>query len=250
MWDTADDQIVAVSENALEARLGERSDADRELRLERVEDVDQEAIADGEQRFAFGGGKLVRRPVAAGLLEEGQRAVVVDEELVEEPVGSPETCREETPQPFATHFAASAIEAVDRSLGVFMPRLLDRSFDFEPLPDHRDLPERHTSLDHAERARVHADENRLLGAVTVAFEVGSMWCARVAQRVVDAGDWRGERQPVDGAARAFGRIDQGAVGHSVYRAGGGDGEHLFSGEGSRLAVTSRGVLWRGVLGFA
>ena len=102
--------------------------------------------------------KLLRDDVTAlfRVLQEQQRAVIMDEMVGEESFGLPETFHEETPQPASADLRAVAVEAGHFLARVLFLRTPDRHLQPHPVPDGGDLPERHAGLGHPEGTRIHA----------------------------------------------------------------------------------------------
>ena len=122
------------------------ADPDSPFGPQRLEDGREVPVAGGGEERLLAGGELVRRPVAARLLHEDQRAVVEDEVVGEELIGRPEALPEEAPEASAAHLGARAAEALDEALGVLLLRLADMCLDSHPVPDSLDLPEGDSDL--------------------------------------------------------------------------------------------------------
>src|SRR5215472_1852411 len=149
-------------ERDLRALLGEAADAEHAARREHAHRLAQRFVAVLGDRALLVARELVERQVAAGLLEEKQRTVVGDEEAREERLGRAEALPRPAPEPLAADFGAMAIEAGDRTLGMFARGLADLRTNAEPVAHARDLAERNAGLRHAERPGVHADDEHLL----------------------------------------------------------------------------------------
>src|SRR5690606_27551695 len=118
------------------------------------------------------------------LLDERERAIVRDKETREEFVRRSETIASAAPQPRSADLRARTLEAEHRALRMCALRRLDIPRNPKPVPDHADVAKRHAGRHHAERARIHADEDdlsRRFGAVPL--EIALMRLARVDQRV-------------------------------------------------------------------
>jgi hypothetical protein len=85
----------------------------------------------------------------------------------------------------AAHLAARAREAEHRPLRMLARRARHCSFDAEPVAHLRHVAEGHPRLCHAERSRVHAEEDHALGRVCVGIDVGVVRAPRVLERIVD-----------------------------------------------------------------
>ncbi len=181
----------------LGALLREVADADDMRWGERRDDLDERVVAGGEERLTLGRGQLLGDAVGAALLDEGERAVVGDEGPGEEPIGAAEQLFEEPPQALAGDLGATAREALDRALGVLRGRYADGGGDADPIAYGGDLAKRDAGLHHAERARVHADEEHATGRVAVAIEVDAMGGRSVDERVVDDRDRGREREAIE-----------------------------------------------------
>jgi hypothetical protein len=62
---------------------------------------------------------------------------------------------------------------------MLVARPLDGADDAEPIAHHRDVAERHAGLHHAERPRVHAEQEDFFPAATIAAQVELVRRARV-----------------------------------------------------------------------
>src|SRR5690606_36321067 len=125
----APDARDASVEHGARAVLGELADADHDLRGEGFDRLAQGAIARAEEELALARRELLRHPIAAALLHEDERAVVVDEEAVEEALGGGEALARPAPEPRPAHLGALRREAEDRALRVLLGRLLDLALD-------------------------------------------------------------------------------------------------------------------------
>ena len=170
------------------ACFAEAADAEDQARPQEVDDVDEGVIAGGIQRLALFAWQLVRGPVAPGVLEEGQRAVVPDEEPTEECLGGSETGLRPAPEALTADLPPRAGESRDRPGGMLLPRRFDAAVDAEPVAHGGYFAEGHPGLHHAEGTRVHSEEQdvRLGSAVTV--QVLTVCPAGVVERVVDMAD--------------------------------------------------------------
>ena len=82
---------------SLEAGFGEASNADRMVGLQDLEGLLEQLVAGFFQGSAQGRGEFIRGQVLRAFGQEAERAVVGDEGMVEESIGSPETVGEEAP---------------------------------------------------------------------------------------------------------------------------------------------------------
>jgi hypothetical protein len=91
---------------------------------------------------------------------------------------------------------------------VLLARLLHRRLDAEPVAHQRDLAERDAGLRHAERARVHAEEQHALSGRGISPQVQRVALACVLERVVDVAHGRSEAQARERAGQIIGRPEQ------------------------------------------
>ena len=88
-------------------------------------------VASGAEQLALGDRKLVGSTVFSTCFHEYERAIVGDKVLLEELVGRSKPIAEQAPEPFARDFAARAIQALDRPLGMFVFRSANFAVDAE-----------------------------------------------------------------------------------------------------------------------
>ena len=201
----------AVAEGGAGAVPAEAADPEDERRRHVSGDLPQGAVAGGEQGIALGRGQLVGGAVAAALLEEGERAVVPDEEAVEEAVRAAEAVPRPPPETASADLAAPAVEPLDRPPGVLGAGPSHPAVDAEPVPDQLDLAERDPGLHHAPGPGVHADQQHLGPFAAVAFEVGGVRFERVGQRIVHVRHRGREAQPPRNAAEGAGNGHRGGM---------------------------------------
>ena len=199
-------------DHVLEALLGKAADADQPLRLQRLDDGCQVTVAGGFQCALLGHRQLHRGAVLARGFQEHQRAVVDDDGLRKEIVGTAEAATNPSPKSATTHFRPSARKTVNRTLGMLMRRCLDGGLDAHPVTHRRDLAEGHAGLHHAEGARVHAQEHDLLVPLAIAGQIGGVRLPGILQRVVDVRHRRGKTQRFQLVAQLGGRLDQALAG--------------------------------------
>src|SRR5690606_24211494 len=148
-------------------------------------------------------------------LDEGQWTVVRDEEARKEALGRPEAVAGPAPEPGAADLRAGAVETEHRALRMRMLRRVDPPGDAEPVPDERDVAERHARLHHAERSGVHPDEQDLARCGRrVPLEVALERLPSVRQRVVRARYRRSEAQRADALAERAIELDELARGRA------------------------------------
>src|SRR5690606_37176341 len=94
------------AEGPLRGARGEAAHTDHERGHERPDDRAKRGVAALEQRIALAAWELVRREVPSPLFEEEQRAIVHDEEALEERLGRAEGLLEQPPEPRAAHLHA------------------------------------------------------------------------------------------------------------------------------------------------
>ena len=128
MQDAAD-FYVRLAKHFARFFLGEPADGHEPFRLQNRHDPGQVRVADFLKRLGLVGRQLVRRAVSAGVLEEGQRAVVHDEMPGEEGLRLAKFLGENPPKPAATHLAARAVKAQHGALGMLFGRLADGRVD-------------------------------------------------------------------------------------------------------------------------
>ena len=80
---------------------------------------------------------------------------------------------------------------------MFEARAFYRRLDAEPMADGGDFAEGDAGLHHAERPRVHAQEDDLLLGIPEFLQVRFVRRPRVIERVIDMGDRRPELEPID-----------------------------------------------------
>ena len=181
------------------ARLGIAADADDGADAERLDDDPQQLIAllvhrRHDLRRKFLGDDVT---TLLGVLQEEQRAVVVDQMIGEEGLGLAETFLKEPPETSAADLGPMAGETGHLLARVLFLRPSDRHLQPHPIPDRSDFPERHAGLGHPERSRVHAQEEHLLRPRSrVATQIGLMRSPGVVQRLVD--EVRGRRKGTSG----------------------------------------------------
>jgi hypothetical protein len=145
--------------NNLNSTLGrEFADADEPFGFQDPDDREQMGVARREKRGALGRWKFIGSAVPAALFQKRKGAIVRDEVVTEEFLGGAETFREQSPEPFAAHFAALAIEPDDGTFRMFARRAIDRRLDAEPIANSSDLAERDAGLGHAKRTGIHPEE--------------------------------------------------------------------------------------------
>ena len=201
----------AVGEHGAGPAFAPPADADDQARLEIVDDLQQRAVADPVERPPLVRRQLVRRSIAARCLQEGQRAIVPHEEPAEEGLGRAETVPRPAPQAAAADLAAGAREALDRPFRMLARRRFHAGPDAEPGAHQRDLPERHSRLHHAERSRVHAEQQHFRFGPAMPLQVLAMRRGGVLEGVVDVLDGRREREGADVPREGAG--DGGRPGH-------------------------------------
>ena len=121
------------------ALRGEVADADDPLRFKDADNFEQMFVAARKERFALTRLEFVGRAITAGFFQKSQRAIIHDEVLAKEFLGSAETFREQSPKTFAADLAPMAIESGDGTLRVFERRTIDPGFDAEQIADSANL---------------------------------------------------------------------------------------------------------------
>ncbi len=176
-------------------RLGITAHADDSTDAECLDHDAQELVA----LLIHGRHDLIREffrddvPPLLGILEEEQRAVVMDEVISEEDLGLTEAFLEQAPETTTAHLGAMAGEPGHLLAGVFVVGSTDRHLEPHPVADGGDLAERHASLGHAERAGVHAQEEYLpRPGSREATQVGLVRGPSIVQRLIDKVRWSGK----------------------------------------------------------
>ena len=183
------------------SRLGVTADADDGADAERLDHDAQELVALLVHRRH----DLIRQffrddvPTLLGVLEEQQRAIIMDQVLGEESLGLAETFLEQTPEAATADLGSVAGEAGDLLARMLFFGTPDRHLQPHPVADGGDLAERHAGLGHAERSGIHPQEEHLLrpgGGIST--QIGLVRSPRVVQRLVDVVRGRGECSPRQG----------------------------------------------------
>ncbi|MEY3130651.1 MAG: hypothetical protein RLY12_1023, partial [Verrucomicrobiota bacterium] len=175
--------------------LGVAAHADDGADTERLDDDPQQLVALLIHRRHDLVRELLRDGVTPllGVLEEQQRTIVMDEVIGEECLGRPETFLAESPQTATTDLRTVTGETGHLLTRVLFLRTPDRHLEPHPVPDGGYLPERHASLGHPERTRIHAQEEHLLRPRSrVASQIGLVRSPGVVQRLVDEVRGRGK----------------------------------------------------------
>lgn len=86
-------------------------------------------------------------------------------------------------------------------------RPVDVRFDFHPVAHSIDFAERHTGLDHAERAGIHSQKHDALAAATGMAKISLVRAPRVIERIVNVRNRLFEPKPVHASAELPGRLD-------------------------------------------
>ena len=181
------------------ARLGVATDADDRTDAKRLDHHAQQLVALLVHRRHDLRRQLLRDDVTPllGVLEEQQRAIVMDEMFGEEGLGRTETFLAETPQTTTADLRTVTGETGHLLAGVLFLRTPDRHLEPHPIPDGGDLPERHAGLGHPERTWIHAQEEHLLRPRSrIASQIGLVRSPGVVQRLVD--EVRGRRKGTSG----------------------------------------------------
>lgn len=188
---------VEVGEYLRRTALGEGADSNDPLRCEDADQFAQVGVTGRVEGVALVGGELVRGSVAARRLHEHERTVIGDVMILEEGFRGLPVRRDRAPEPRTAHLASSAVEAIDRTLGVFGLGPVDPLLDLEPVPDQSDLAEGDTGLCHAVGPGVHPEKDHAFRALCESPHVAPVAARRVLERVVDVADGRFEAQAVD-----------------------------------------------------
>ena len=141
------------------ARLGIAADADDGADAEGLDHDTQELVA----LLVHGSHDLIREffrndiAPLLGVLEEEQRAVIMDEVIREEGLGLAEALLEQAPETTSAHLGAMAGETGHLLARMLLVGSTDRHLQPHPVADGGDLAERHAGLGHAERSGIHAE---------------------------------------------------------------------------------------------
>ena len=198
--DTADGDSDAVKRGP-GATFGESADAHDQFRSQVLDGVPQRAIADLEQRPSFIRRELVWGPVAATLLEKGERTVIGDEKTVEEMIRGAKSLPSPTPEPSTADLRAGASEARHLSFRMFILRSTDLRVASEPVADGVHFAKRHTGLGHPPGSRVHTQKQHFLRLFAVALEVLDVGIPCIINRVIDVRHRRSEPKAIDFLAK-------------------------------------------------
>jgi len=139
-------------------RLGITADADDGADAERLDHDAQELIT----LLVYGCHDLVGQFLGddvtplLGVLEEQQRAVVMDKMIRKEGLGLAEAFLEQTLKTATAHLGAMAREPSHLLPRVLLLRPTHWHLQSHPIPDSSNLAERYASLSHTEGAGVHA----------------------------------------------------------------------------------------------
>lgn len=195
----------------LEASGGVGPDPDEGCGLELGDGEAEMLIAGLVQGLAGGGGQFIRGKVGSGSEEEGKRAIVEDEALLEAMIGGRVEIGEKLPEAPSADLGTGAGEALNGAFGMLVCGRLDIGPEAHPLAYGVDFAERDTGLGHTPRARIHAEEEEGTGSGGEAVEVGGVALAGVIEGIVDRVDRFGEGdfaaaggQVVSGLEEGFG----------------------------------------------
>ena len=182
-------------------RLGITADADDGADAESLDHDAQELVA----LLVHGSHDLIREffrndiAPLLGVLEEEQRAVIMNEVIREEGLGLAEALLKQPPETTTAHLRAMAGKPGHLLTRVLLVGSTNRHLETHPVADGGDLAERHASLGHAERAGVHAQEENLLRAGSrEATQVGLMRSPSIVQRLIDKVRRRGKGTTLQG----------------------------------------------------
>ena len=182
-------------------RLGITADAHDGADAQRLDHDAQELVALFIDRRHDLIRKFFRNDIAPllGVLEEEQRAVIMNEVIREEGLGLAEALLKQAPKTTTAHLRAMAGETGYLLARVLLLGSTDRHLQPHPVADGGDLAERHASLGHAERAGIHAQKENLPRAGGgKAAQVGLMRSPSVVQWLVDEVRRRGKRAAFQG----------------------------------------------------
>lgn len=193
----------------------ETSDPDDPFRSQHLDHPAEVFVTCVKQHVALVSRQLDGSSIASGCLNERQRTIVHDKMISEKRVGSSKAGSEQPPQTLPADFRSRTVEAEDRSARVFAWRSVDRRAQTHPIANCTNLAERHTGLHHAERARVHSDEEDSFLRSTEAADVPFVNGPCIRQRIVHVSDRCLELQVGSAPAERLRRGDEIAAGLCV-----------------------------------
>src|SRR4029077_12463662 len=123
--------------------------------------------------------QLVRRAVASTLFDEDQRTIIQDDMFFEKALGISEARREQAPEPASADFGAVTFETGDGPPWMLAKRTAHQASNSEPVANGGHFAEGHARLGHAERARVHAQEDDSFWPLPETAQIIGMWFPRV-----------------------------------------------------------------------
>ncbi len=159
---------------------------------ERTNDFSQMIVTNCVKPLPLGPEKLVRRAIAAGIFQESEWAIILDEMFSEESLGPAKSSREKRPEARAADFAARATETEHETFGVFVRGRSNLRLDFQPVADRRNFTERNPGLRHAEGTGIHSQKENPLGRRAEAPQVLFVRRPSVTQRVINVRNRRSE----------------------------------------------------------
>jgi len=116
------------------------------------------SVASGIDRPGFFGREFIGRPVSAGFLHEGERAIIDDQVIFEKGFGSLKGVFKKAPKAFSADFAALACEAFHLTFRMFVGRFSDRFVDLQPVAYGFDFAKWDSGLHHAPRTWIHSEK--------------------------------------------------------------------------------------------
>ncbi len=215
MENSPDLDLWEILSASLEAGFGEASYADGVVGLQEIESLPKQLVAGFFQGAAQGGGEFVGGQILGSFGQEAKRAVVGDEGMVEEPIGSPETIGKESPKSFSRYLLLGACGPHHRAFGMESLGCLRLGGDLEPIADGGDFTEGNAGLHHSPGARVHSKKQQPDITSCITFDVFLVGGPGILQRVVDPGADRGKIELLEALGEPLGGIEQ---------AGGGIGD--------------------------
>src|SRR5947209_6254459 len=102
--------------------------------------------------------QLVRRAIAARVLDEREWTVIDYNVALKKVSGAPEPLRKKAPEASSTDLRAHTLESIYRTARMLALRPANCGLNFQPIANNRNFAKRHTCLRHAEGSRVHAEK--------------------------------------------------------------------------------------------
>jgi hypothetical protein len=189
--------------------LGVFPDPDDDFRLKELDYLEVVLVADLLQQFGVLEDKresaypkntkrgyldVTRGQIAAVAFEQGQGAIIIHKRIFEKCIGGAAQLFQQVPEPVPADFRPGTSEPQNGALRTLFLGFTDFLLYLQPVADALYFSERDPSLDHAERAGIHAHEEQFLGAPAVLSHVTLVGLERVLEGVVNVRDGGSELQ--------------------------------------------------------